>query len=81
MNKKEKYFKCPNCNELTTQSEINDEISKMGGMGMCMCEFMSRDENGDIWFPRIYVPYKEISKEEYLKLRSNQTQSKQLVLA
>ena len=53
--KREKYFMCPSCGELETQTGMMEAISS-GGQGMCYCEF----DNG-----RILVEYEEITKKEY----------------
>lgn len=54
-----KYYKCPNCNDVTTEEEILEECSS-GGCGMCYCDYC----NG-----RILHKYKRISLKEYLKIR------------
>lgn len=55
MSKREKYFMCPQCGELTTWTAILDECGS-GGQGMCYCEY----DNG-----RVFIEYEEISKKEY----------------
>jgi len=56
----EKYYKCPNCGDLITESAILTEIEIMGGGDMCMCQFQNE---------RRMIKYVEISYEEYKDLR------------
>ena len=70
---KERYFKCPSCGEVTTQSKIDYEVEFCGSVGMCYCEYMESFINDqghkDVWYPRVFVKYEEITKEEYDRLR------------
>ena len=54
--KPEKLYRCPACGHV-----ITDKIYKLdletGGPGYCNCEFSAVDENGEIWYPRIYHEY------------------------
>jgi hypothetical protein len=52
-------FICPVCGEIVNDTDIDRSISG-GGMPYCDCQFSAVDENGEIWFPRRYVEYKEI---------------------
>ena len=54
----EKYYQCPRCLNITTETGILDECSN-GGSGMCYCEF----SNG-----RILNKYKRISKKKYFEI-------------
>ncbi len=55
---KEKYYKCPDCGNLTTETNLLDACSN-GGMPYCYCKF---DEG------RIFVGYKKISKNNWIRL-------------
>lgn len=45
----EKYYVCPNCGDLRTESELAEEVEFAGGNGMCMCEFMATDpDTGEV---------------------------------
>lgn len=57
---KEKYYKCPNCGELSTYTEQIEACSS-GGMPYCYCKY---GEEG-----RVFVGYKRISKKEYFRLK------------
>ena len=57
--KKEKYYICSNCKELSTETDLLDACSN-GGMPYCYCEF----NNG-----RIFNKYKKINKKEWMKLK------------
>lgn len=63
--KKEKYYLCPNCNDLTTETQILEEIS-IGGLGMCSCKF----NHG-----RILIPYKIMSKVKWKELKNSSLKS------
>jgi len=56
----EKYYQCPNCSDITTESDILEECSS-GGAGMCYCEF-----NID----RTLYKWKRISKDKFLQLKN-----------
>ena len=56
----EKYYICPNCKDLKTESEILNGIGN-GSCGMCYCEF----DNG-----RILIKYKRISKQKWIDLKN-----------
>lgn len=67
--KKEKYFICPYCADLTTWTKILLEAEN-GGPGMCDCQFTTlfwnpefQDLDADT--PRIYHEYVKISKSWY----------------
>jgi len=65
----EKYYICPNCGDLTTQTKILEEISG-GSCGMCYCEF----NRG-----RILNKYKRVNKQlwkELKKLKTNKLRLK-----
>ena len=64
---RETYYVCPSCGILTTETEILEAIG-CGGSDMCMCEYMVTEEDGNVWFPRTFIPYKKISKKEDDKL-------------
>ena len=55
----EKYYRCPSCKELITETEILDDCSG-GSCGMCYCRFN---------FGRELIPYKRISKKKYFELK------------
>jgi len=55
-----KYLKCPECKKILTEKENNIEIEYSGHNGMCMCKYMA---SGNL---RKFVPYIEITKEEYI---------------
>ena len=76
--KKERYFICPNCAQLTTWSDILSEIENSGSVGMCYCQFTNvfwseKFDDLDVTTDRIFVEYVEISKKwyEYLKNERN----------
>ena len=56
MNKPQKLFRCPVCGNIITEDRWLEDM-KQGGNGYCACEFMTQDENGDVFFPRIYHEY------------------------
>lgn len=60
---KEKFYKCRECEDITTRSEILDECG-CGGAGMCYCQYDN---------DRILIPWKRISKKLYddLKYKKN----------
>lgn len=68
----EKYYICPDCGELITQSTIDDNL-EYGGSSNCYCRY-----DAQVWDPktktfqpecyRVLRPYKEISKEVYDEL-------------
>ena len=62
MVKKEKYYLCPDCNDLVIETQILEEIGN-GGLGMCYCKFNQG---------RILVPYKRISKNKFEILKTKQ---------
>jgi hypothetical protein len=76
-NSSEKYYICPSCGDLVTQTKINEFIDS-GGMGLCYCGYIkdqwdSRIQDfGPIHF-RNYPDYVEISERIYsaLKQQSN----------
>ena len=57
---REVYYICPNCKDLTTLTQVLDEVDE-GSCGMCYCEF----NNG-----RILHKYKRISKKKLEELKS-----------
>ena len=72
--KKEKYFICPSCGILQTESEILKDVRMSGSVGMCYCQFSTQywDEkinDFDVDTPRIFVDFIEIKKEMYEGLR------------
>jgi len=50
---KEKYYICPNCGELNTETQILEEVGG-GSCGMCYCEFDNE---------RMLNKYRRISKK------------------
>jgi len=69
----EKFFICESCGELTTQSEIDQELS-FGGMGNCGCEYMEQqwDEKEDCFQPiyfRAYGNWTKIPERIYMELK------------
>ena len=70
----EKYYICSHCAELTTQTELHNDIETGGSIGMCYCKFSKqiwRDdiEEFDCETDRIFVEYTEISKKWYYFLQ------------
>ncbi|MEK6823988.1 MAG: hypothetical protein AABY06_03035 [Nanoarchaeota archaeon] len=68
-NFKEKYYICPKCGALNTETQTLEEISN-GSCGMCYCEFNNE---------RILNKYKKINKrlwEELKKLKSDKLRLK-----
>lgn len=58
--KTEKYYTCPSCGDLVTETQILEDCSN-GSCGMCYCQF----DNG-----RILVKYKRISKKKWQELKT-----------
>lgn len=54
---KEKYYRCPQCGELTTESRILAKIEYTRVGNMCLCEWANR---------RRLIKYEEITFEEYV---------------
>ena len=74
MKEKERYFICSECGEMKLWSEILRECEEMGSNGLCDCLFMSWEWNEDsqsvdVWFPREYRDYTELSKENYESIK------------
>ena len=66
---KERYFICPECGELKIWSEMLKDASS-GGNGLCSCRFADyfwneKEKKVDVWYPRVYVEYMEISNKLY----------------
>jgi len=69
---KEKYYICPNCGELNTETQILEEVVG-GSCGMCYCEFDDR---------RTLNKYKRISKklwDELNLLKNNKLRLKEYI--
>ncbi len=67
MGKKEKYYICPICAELVTESERLKSAENSGANGMCYCPFTEPFWNEvidelDVQTPREFQAYTEISK-------------------
>lgn len=60
----EKYFICPSCGELSTESQQIENMSQSGMMPYCYCEF----DNG-----RIFIGYKRINKNLWQELKKLKT--------
>lgn len=68
--RKEKYYICPECGELVTETIILDECSQ-GSCGMCYCQFGAK-----VWYKdcfdyetyRVLIPYVNISINLYKEL-------------
>lgn len=54
--KPEKLYRCPTCGDIITEQALERSMES-GGIGMCYCEFSAIDEDGDVWYPRIYNEY------------------------
>jgi len=54
----EKYYICPNCGDLVTETDLLDVCSNRG-MPYCYCEI----DNG-----KIFIGYKRIGKKEWGKM-------------
>ncbi len=66
----EKYYICPQCEDLSTFSEQLDACSN-GGMPYCYCEF----DNG-----RIFIGYRRISKSLWETLNNLKNKKSRLKL-
>lgn len=80
LEKFEKYYICPECGDLTTETKILEECSN-GGMDMCYCKFSVPYWNDelecfDVVFPREYVRYEETGFEFYDFLKDKDTASR-----
>jgi ATP-dependent helicase/DNAse subunit B len=76
----EKYYICPSCATLITETEILNECEE-GGNGLCDCDFITHyfDETGfDIETSRIYHKYLRISKPIYNYLKTIKNDVKRL---
>ena len=67
--KKEKYFICPYCADLTTWTKILLE-AESGGPGFCDCQYTTlfwspELQDLDVDTPKLYHEYTEISKSWY----------------
>lgn len=68
-NEKPRYYMCPECKDVKTWEEILEDCSQ-GGTGLCDCKFMAKDpDTGEVWYPREYTNYKEISHDLYKRLK------------
>lgn len=59
----EKKYQCPKCKRIITESQFIEEQSSGSG-GMCYCGFSAVDENGEVWYPRIFYDMKEVKESE-----------------
>ncbi len=78
----EKYYICTDCATLATQTEINEQLEG-GGQGFCDCNYAhhlwdSNIKNFDVWFPREYIDYTEISKGIYESLKEEENNIKRI---
>lgn len=65
-----KYYICPQCGDLKTDEQINDDCST-GGMGMCSCQYMQILWTGnefEVVGAREFTPYEPIPEEVYTPL-------------
>jgi len=54
--KPKKLYRCPKCGDIITDQELEWRMEG-GGMGMCYCEFSAIDQDGDVFYPRIFHEY------------------------
>ena len=69
----ESYYICPECSELSTQTDLEND-SENGGSGMCYCRFTEQIwnpeiNNFDCQTNRTFVEYTEISKKWFSLLK------------
>lgn len=79
----EKFYICPECGELTTQSRILEEIESQGGPGLCTCMFIEIVYNRELddldpYTARRYPQYIEISQKWYDALKHQNNHAKRL---
>ena len=70
-----KYYICEDCGDVTTEQELYKEISECGSNGMCYCRFTEEvwaesNDGCDCICDRIFMPYTQISKDQYEWLKS-----------
>ena len=58
----EEWKICPKCLDIRSVKEEVEECAN-GGTGMCDCEYMTTDENGEIVFQRIYHERVPLTRE------------------
>ena len=67
-----KYYICSECGTLMSEDDILEDCSN-GGTDMCGCMFGQAYWDNDLYepdydYPRIYIKYTEITKEQYIWL-------------
>jgi hypothetical protein len=78
LEEKETFWICSHCGRLATQSQLLRECAN-GGMGLCMCDFCipfwsEKYDCIDIYTPREYNSYTEISEDLFNRLKSERNE-------
>ena len=74
MTKPTRLYRCPTCAGVLTEREFEEQMES-GGSGYCDCGFMAYDDEGEVYFPRLYYEYDVYS---LVPRSSNQTVKKEV---